>query len=154
VDPGALLMMVEREGGAAAVRHALEHRSGVLGLAEASGDMREVLEAADRGDERAALALAVYVHRLRGAIAAMAAAMGGLDVLTFTGGVGENASRVRAEACEGLAFLGVRIDPALNSEPSGDAPVSPPGSPIPILVIHAREELEMAEEARRVLGGS
>jgi acetate kinase len=162
VDPGALLLMVEREGGAAAVRDALEHRSGLLGLSEASGDMRTVLAAAGRGDELAALALAVYVHRLRGAVAAMAAAMGGLDVLTFTGGVGENAPRVRAEVCEGLGFLGVRMDAALNGEPGEDAlngepgedaPVSPPGAPVPVLVIHAREEAEMAMEARRVLGG-
>jgi acetate kinase len=91
------------------------------------------------------------VHRLRGAVAAMAAAMGGLDALTFTGGVGENAERVRAEVCHGLAFLGVRIDPALNAKPSGDAPVSPPGAPVRVLVIHAREEVEMAMEARRIL---
>jgi acetate kinase len=152
VDPGGLLLMVEREGGAAAVRDALEHRSGLLGLAAASGgDMREVVAGAERGDEGAALALAVYVHRLRGAVAAMAAAMGGLDALTFTGGVGENAERVRAEVCHGLAFLGVRIDPVLNADPSGDAPVSPPGAPVRVLVIHAREEVEMAMEARQIL---
>jgi acetate kinase len=151
VDPGALLLMVEREGGAAAVRDALEHRSGVLGLAEGSADMPDVLEAADQGDERAALAVAVYVHRLRGAVASMAAAMGGLDVLSFTGGVGENVDRIRAEVCDGLAFLGVGIDPALNVEPGGDAAVSPPDARVPVLVIHAREELEMAEQARRLL---
>ena len=76
--------------------------------------MREVVAAAGRGEERAALALDVYVHRLGAAIAAMAAAMGGLDALVFTGGVGENSAAVRARACAAAAFLGVELDPERN----------------------------------------
>jgi acetate kinase len=152
IDPGAVLLLAEREGGASPVREALERRSGLLGLSGLSADMREVLEAADAGHEAARLAIEVYVHRLRGAVASMAAAMGGVDALAFTGGVGENSARIRAAVCERLAFLGVAIDDDLNAgSNSDDAVIGPAADGVGVVVVHAREELEMAREARVVL---
>ncbi|HEX6460926.1 MAG TPA: acetate/propionate family kinase [Thermoleophilaceae bacterium] len=127
VDPGLLLWLLERDRMTEPeMAAALEHESGLLGLA-GTADMREVLE---RDDERARLALEVYVHRLRAGIAAMAASLGGVDALVFTGGVGENSARVRELACSGLGFLGV-----------------PPDH---VLVIPAREDLEIARQVRQL----
>src|SRR5204863_6983264 len=110
-----LVLWLQTHGGltAAELTDALEHRSGLLGLA-GSADMRAIVARADGGDAEARVALEVYVHRLAGGIAAMAAAMDGLDALVFTGGVGEHAPEVRARAAERLGFLGVRLEPALN----------------------------------------
>jgi acetate kinase len=145
VDPGLLVWLGEHRGlTAAELADALEHRSGLTGLA-GTGDMRELLE---RGDATARLALDVYLHRLRAGIAAMAAAMGGLDALVFTGGVGEHAPAVRAAAADGLAFLGVGVDPARNADVQGDEEISAGGAPVRTLVVVAREDLEMARQVR------
>jgi acetate kinase len=114
--------------------------------------MRQLLAAATVGDEVATIARDVYVHRLRASIAAMAAAMGGLDVILFTGGVGENAPEIRERAASGLGFLGVRLDPALNAVAEPDAEIGAPGAPVSALVIRAREDLEIVREVRAVLG--
>jgi acetate kinase len=152
IDPGALLWVQRRRGlGAAEAERALDRESGLLGLSGHSGDMREVLAAADRGEERAALALAVYVHRLRGCAAAMAAAMDGLDALVFTGGVGERSWRVREEACRGLGFLGIRLDETRNRGAEPDAVVGAADAPVAVLVVAAREDLEVVREVRRTL---
>jgi acetate kinase len=97
------------------------------------------------------LALEVYLHRLRGAIAAMTAALGGLDVLVFTGGVGERAPDVRAGACAALDFLGVALDAERNRAASGDTEIGAAGGRVRVLVIEAREDLEIAHEVRSVL---
>jgi acetate kinase len=154
IDPGAVLWLVNRAGiSVKEVGAVLTRDSGLLGISGVSGDMREVLAAADEGNERARLALDVYLHRLRGAIASMAAATGGLDALVFTAGVGERSARIRAEACAGLAFLGVALDEAANADPERpDGEVSTPGAAVRTLVVEAREDLETAREARRVLG--
>ena len=115
VDPGLLLWLIEHEGVAPAeLADGLEHRSGLVALA-GTGDMREILTRAEAGDDDARAALDVYVHRLRAGVAAMAAAMNGLDVLVFTGGVGEHAAAVRAAAAAGLSFLGVALDERSNA---------------------------------------
>ncbi len=151
VDPGALLWVQRHLGIApATLETILDRESGLLGVSGVSGDMREVVAAAERGVERAALALSVYVHRLRAGIAAMAAAMGGVDALVFTGGVGEHSSRIRRDSCERLDFLGVGIDPG-RDDGVGDRDVSAPGAPVRVLVVHAREDLEIARETRRRL---
>ena len=107
VDPGLLLWLQQSAGiGVDELADALEHRSGLLALA-GTGDMRQVLEDADRDKPDAVLAIDVYIHRLRGAIAAMAAALGGVDALAFTGGVGEGAAQIRRLTADGLGFLGV-----------------------------------------------
>jgi acetate kinase len=113
--------------------------------------MRTVLTAAEQDDPRAVLALAVYEHHLRAGIAAMAAAMGGIDALAFCGGVGEHAAAVRAGAAAGLGFLGVRIDAALNADRGGDRDVSAAGSGVKTFVVAAREDLEIARQVRGLL---
>jgi acetate kinase len=143
VDPGLLLWLAEHRGvPVAELSDALEHRSGLTGLA-GSGDMRELL---GRDDSEAQLALGVYVHRLRSGIAAMAAAMDGLDVLAFTGGVGEHAPRIRAAAAGGLGFLGVAVDEPRNAAATSDADVG--SGAVRVVVITAREDLEMARQVR------
>jgi acetate kinase len=115
--------------------------------------MREVLRAAAAGSSDAVLARDVYVHRLRAGIAAMAAALGGLDALVFTGGVGENAAEVRAAAVHQLGFLGLAIDPQRNELGSGDREINPAGNPgSRTLVVASREDLEIARQVRTVLG--
>jgi acetate kinase len=115
--------------------------------------MRELLAARDRGDGAAGLAFDVYVHRLRQGIAAMAASLGGLDLLVFTGGVGERASPVRAATVDGLAFLGLGVDQAANAAATADANISAAGAPVPTVVVTAREDLEIARQVRGLLGG-
>ncbi len=149
VDPGALLWLQQHAGlSIAEIENALEHESGLLGLSGRSGDLRQVIALADAGDRAAGLAYDVYVHRMRAAAAAMAAAMGGLDALVFTGGAGEASDRLRQDVCNGLAFLGIALDPARNREPGGDALITLPGAPVQVGVIRAREDLEIARQVR------
>lgn len=151
VDPGMLLWLSEHEGlSAGELADALEHRSGLRGLC-GTADMREVLARAGSGDPQAQLALDVYLHRLRGAIAAMAAALDGMDVLVFTGGVGEHSPAVRSRAAEGLGFLGVSLDETRNRQASGDAEIGASGAGSRILVSASREDLEIARQVRAVL---
>jgi acetate kinase len=154
VDPGLVLWLAEHAGTPAAELAAtLEHRSGLLGLA-GTADMREVVAAAAAGGKDARLALDVYTHRLRAGIAAMAAALGGLDVLVFTGGVGENSPTVRSEAAAGLGFLGVRLDAGRNAAGDGgaaDREIGDTGAPVRSFVIAAREDIEIAGQVRTVL---
>jgi acetate kinase len=152
VDPGLLLWLLEHGGYEVAdVADALEHRSGLLGLS-GTADMREVLAGAAAGNADAVLARDVYVHRLRALVAAMAAALDGLDALVFTGGVGERSSGIRSAAAAGLGFLGVAIDPHADADAAPDADVSARGARVRTLVIAAREDLEMAREVRAALG--
>jgi acetate kinase len=152
IDPG-VIPWVQRHAHLSPVEitDALEHRSGMVALA-GTPDMRAVLDAAARGDERARLARDVYVHRLRGAIAAMAAALEGIDGLVFTGGVGENAPAIRASAARGLGFLGIGLDPRSNTDGAGDRDVTSEDARVRTVVISAREDVEIAREVRRVLG--
>ncbi len=153
VDPGMLLWLLEHEKlSTTELANALEHRSGLLGLA-GSADMREILLRADAGDRSAQRALGVYVHRLRAGIAAMAAALGGLDALVFTGGVGEHAAEVRAQSAAGLAFLGVALDPARNREVHADGEIGAVGAGARTLVLTAREDIEIARQVRAVISG-
>jgi acetate kinase len=154
VDPGLVLWLAEHAGmPPAELAATLESRSGLLGLA-GTADMREVLAGAAEGRPEARLALDVYVHRLRGSIAAMAAALGGLDALVFTGGVGERAPVVRALTADGLGFLGVALDPARNESGPDDREIGADGGPVRTLVIAAREDVEIAREVRGVLDQS
>ena len=149
VDPGLLVWLLrDARLSVAELGDGLERSSGLAGLAGGSGDMRDVQAAADRGDHDARLAIAVYLHRLCGEIAAMAAAMNGLDALVFTGGIGEHSPAVRAAAATGLAFLGVAIDEDANAGAQGDADISAPGSAVRAAVITAREDVEIARQAR------
>lgn len=153
VDPGAVLWAQRRLGLAPGeVEESLEHHSGLLGLSGRSGDLRVVLDGAAEGDERCRLAVDVMQHRLRGSIASMAASMGGVDALVFTGGIGEHATSVRAAAIDGLTFLGAQVDLDANALSVGhDAVISPPDALVASLVVVAREDLAMAEEVRALL---
>ncbi|MCX2949120.1 acetate/propionate family kinase [Lentzea sp. NEAU-D7] len=151
VDPG-LLIWLQRAGLALDdLEDGLEHRSGLAGLSEVGGDLRDVRKAADDGDERAVLALQVYVHRLRQGIAAMTASLGGIDVLVFTGGVGEHDAVLRAETAEGLAFLGIDLDTGRNTEAAADGRVSRDGSAVDVRVVEAREDVEIAAQTRALV---
>ena len=148
VDPGLVLWLVRQGIAPEDLHDALERRSGLLGLA-GTDDMRELLE---RDDADARLALGVYLHRLAAAIAAMASAMGGIDALAFTGGVGEHAPAVRSGAAERVAFLGVALDPGANAAAAGDTEITATGARVRSAVVAAREDREMARQARAVLG--
>ena len=154
VDPGALLYLQRHAGlSEADLAEALDRNGGLMALA-GTPDMREILKRIADGDDAAELAFDVYIHRLRALIAAMAASMNGLDVLVFTGGVGENAAPVRAAAAAGLRFLGVEIGPTLNASLGPDNDISAPGATVPTLVIKSREDVEVAREVRKVLAAS
>ena len=154
VDPALVVWLVEHGGREIAeVSDGLEHGAGLLGLA-GTADMREVLERARGGDADATLARDVYLHRLRALIAGMAAAMDGLDVLVFTGGVGERSGEIRRRAAAGLGFLGVAIDADADGAGDPDADVSAPGAAVRTLVVRAREDLQMAREVRATLSGA
>jgi acetate kinase len=151
VDPGMLLWLLEKERLAAGELAAvLERESGLLGLC-GTGDMRELLARADAGDLQARLALEVYLRSLRAGIAAMAASLGGLDAVAFTGGVGERSARVRELAIDGLGFLGLAIDSEGNQAAAGDADVSGAQASVATLVLGSREDLEIARQVRAVL---
>jgi acetate kinase len=148
VDPGVVLWLARQGVDVDALERGLDREGGLRGLA-GDADMRAVLE---RDDADARLALDVYVHRLRACIGAMAAALGGLDALVFTGGVGERAVRVRALAADSLGFLGVELDEEANARADGDAEIGMPGAPARALVVTAREDLEVARQVRALLG--
>ncbi len=152
VDPGLLLWLQTSVGMSADdLTDALFHRSGLFALA-GTADMRAVVDRAAAGEPDGSLALAIYLHRLRAQIAAMAAALGGLDTLVFTGGVGERSPVVRAGAVAGLGFLGVAVDPARNEAHTGpDSDVTAVGSPARTLIVEAREDLEIARGVRACL---
>jgi acetate kinase len=151
VDPGMLLWLLERERiDEPQMADALEHASGLLALG-GSADMRDLLE---RDDEDARLALGVYLHRLRAGIAAMTSALSGMDVLVFTGGVGENSPAVRAGAADGLAFLGVTLDDERNEAVDRDGEIGAAHTAVRTLVVGAREDLEMARQVHELLGAT
>ena len=128
----------------------LNRHSGLLGISGVSSDMRDVLEAAGKGNDRAKLAVDIFVHRLRAGIAAMAASLGGVDVIVFTAGIGENATSVRRDTCAKLGFLGVELDDKKNSSAKPDAEISTSQSAVRVLVIRAQEDWSIARECVRL----
>jgi acetate kinase len=151
VDPGLLLWLLERSDmNERELAAALEHDSGLLGLA-GSADMRDVVAGVRGGDQRARLAFDVYLHRLRAGIASMTAALGGLDVLVFTGGVGEHSPEVRSGAVDALGFLGLAVDESINAVAAGDRDISTAGADVRTLVVRAREDVEIVQQTRHVL---
>jgi acetate kinase len=152
VDPGLVLWLQTHAGITAdELGDALEKRSGLAGLA-GTGDLREVLARAAAGDAQAELAREVYLHRLAGSVAAMTAALGGLDAVAFTGGVGENSAEIRSRAAARLGFLGVHVDNDRNDTGSTDRDIGSPDAPVRVLVISAREDIEIARQVREVCG--
>jgi acetate kinase len=156
VDPG-LHDYVARQSGLSLseVTGALNRESGLLGLSNLASDMRELEEAAGRGHAGARLALDVFVYRLAGTVAQMAAALGRVDGLVFTGGIGENSASVRAQTLARLGFLGFALDEAANAAAvrGGSGPVTRAGT-LPALVVNTNEELMIARQTQDVVTGS
>jgi acetate kinase len=152
LDVFAVLFMMEREGWSAEeVRRQLASEGGLAGLSGiAGGDVRD-LEAS--ATEAARMALGVFSYHVKKTIGAYAAAMGGLDAVAFTGGIGENSAALRAACCEGLDFLGVRLDPQQNENGRGDRLVSPAGCSVAVLALATNEELIVARRAHALLSG-
>jgi acetate kinase len=151
VDPGVILFALRQGLSAEEVERGLDREAGILGVSGISSDFRDVVAAADAGDAAAGLAINVYRHRLVQGIAAMAATLGGIDALAFTGGVGENQDRLRVQTCAALGFLGVVLGAGESAVGTQDRRQSPVDSAVDVLVIHAREDLEMARQASSVL---
>jgi acetate kinase len=127
VDPGLLLwLLVHADQTPDSLADALEHQSGLKGLSGTSGDLRDVLAARARGDNDAALAFDVFIHRLRQEIGAMTVSAGGLDLLVLTGGIGEHQPEVRSLAAQGVAHLGAAVDESLNAGATTDCDISTP----------------------------
>ena len=154
IDPAALIHLHRQAGlDFDDLDTLLNRRSGLLGLT-GNGDMRDVQEAASRGDEVAEAALAVYRHRVRRYIGAYIAHLGGLDALVFTAGVGENNALLRRKVLAGLEFLGIEVDIDRNSLASKLARyISPAGAPVAVLVIPTNEELEIARQSLAAIAG-
>ncbi|MBR0096006.1 MAG: acetate kinase, partial [Synergistaceae bacterium] len=128
----------------------LNKKSGLLGISELSSDLRDVESAAEKGDAHAKLAEDVLNYGVKKFIGAYAAAMGGIDVLVFTAGVGENSASTRAAVCKGLEFLGIKIDPVKNDMRGKEMDISADGSKVRVLVIPTNEELMIARDTKRL----
>ena len=148
VDPGALLYLLRHHLTLDELDEVLEHESGLAGLSGVSADLRE-LQASN--DPTARLAIEVFTYRVAAAVGAMATALGGLDALVFTAGIGENSASVRAAVCERLGFLGVELDREANASAGPDATVS--SGPVRVVVLKAREDAVAARAARALLEG-
>jgi acetate kinase len=152
VDPGILTYLL-RDGhtDGKALDELLNTKSGLLGISGVSGDMREVIAAMRNGNRRAQLAFDIFVHRLQAGIGAMVAALGGIDAIVFTAGIGENSPEVRSAACANFAFLGVAIDPAKNAAPHSDSDIAMPDSKVRVFVIRAQEDWAIAKACALLL---
>jgi acetate kinase len=155
IDPAIVTHVQEKHHlSAEQVEAALNRESGLLGVSGVSSDMRQVLAAAKEGHADARLAISIYVRRVRQAIAALAASLGGIDALVFTAGVGENSAEMRAAVSADLDWLGIAIDPAKNAARPRDADIASGESRGRILVIATREDVTMFREVKHVLGPS
>ena len=147
VDPGILTYLMRAQNlQGEALDDLLNKKSGLLGISGISGDMRQIVSAMNKGNDRAKLAFNIFVHRLQAGIGSMVAALGGLDVLVFSAGIGENSAEVRQAACANFNFLGVQLDPAKNTSSHPDREISSPSSSVRVLVVQAQEDWAIARE--------
>lgn len=151
LDPGLLVWLLRDRLELDDLDDGLEHGSGLSGVG-GRADLRDLRQAASDGDGDARLAIEVFVHRLRQGVAAMVASLGGVDVVVFTGGIGEHDADVRADTLRGLGFLDVELDDARNASVDGDGRVSADQSTVDAWVVEAREDVEIAHGVRRLLG--
>ena len=153
VDAGALMFIMEKEGiDYSALNNMLNKQSGMLGISGISSDMREVEAGASNGDARAKLALQMFSYRVKKYIGAYAAAMGGVDIVVFTGGIGENSVNDRAAICEGLEFLGLEFDNEANDGVRGvEKVISKKGSKVVAIIVPTNEELVIATETKEIV---
>jgi acetate kinase len=152
VDPAVIPFLMDKEKlNVEEINKIIYKESGLLGLSEGiSSDKRDLREKADQGDERAIRTISVFTYGIKKYIGAYAAAMGGLDVIVFTAGIGENSKETRAEVCEGLEFLGVKIDPEKNKVRAKEAIVSNDDSKVKVMVIPTNEELMIAKDTAEI----
>ena len=148
IDPSIIFFIAEQENlSLKGIEEILNKKSGLLGVSGVSNDMREIKKEADAGNRRAQLALEIFAYRVKKYIGAYAAVLGGLDVLVFTGGIGENAYYIRSKICQGLEFLGIRLDEDRNKDPAKwQGVISTEDSRVKVLVIPTREDLIIARE--------
>lgn len=153
LDPFAVLYMMEQHGWTTAeTRARLARNGGLAGLSGiAGGDLRDIEEAENRGDAEARLALDAFAYQIRKTIGAYAAALGGLDAVAFTGGIGENSAPLRRRCCQGLGFLGIEIEADADATASQDRLISPPGAAVKLAVLRTNEEFIVARRAHRLL---
>jgi len=153
VDPAVIPFLMDKENLTVKdINKILYKESGLLGLSEGiSSDKRDLREKANQGDERAIRTISVFTYGIKKYIGAYAAAMGGLDAIVFTAGIGENSKETRAEACEGLEFLGVEIDPEKNNVRGKEAIISNSNSRVKVMVILTNEELMIAKDTAEIL---
>lgn len=153
VDLGVVTFLMEKEMiGSASVSTLFNKHSGVLGVSGISSDMRDIEHAIAEGNERAKLALEMYEYRIKKYVGSYAAALGGVDVLVFTGGVGENQTASRQYVCDGLAFMGVKIDNELNAKSHGvEVLLSTPDSTVKVVVIPTDEEYMIASDTLEII---
>ena len=152
IDAGAVTFIMEKEGlNATGVSNLLNKKSGVLGVSGVSSDMRELEAAVAAGNPKAILAEKMYFYRSKKYIGAYAAALGGVDIILFTGGVGENQANCRSEVCEGLEFMGVKIDLEKNKVRGEEAIISADDSKVTVAVIPTDEELMIASDTLAIL---
>jgi acetate kinase len=151
IDPGILTYLLRAGTTGEQLDEMLNSKSGLLGISGVSGDMREVVRASNDGNARARLAFDIFVHRLRSAIGAMIATLGGIDALVFTGGIGENSAEVRAAACANFLHLNLELDPERNSEHLADLDISSQGSSVRVLILRAQEDWAMAKETWKLM---
>ncbi len=152
LDPSILVYLLREKGyDADKLEQTMNKESGLKGISGVSGDVRQIMQAIKDGNERAKLALDMFVYRLRYFIGAMAASLNGVDVLAFTGGIGENASEIRSRVCTELSYLHLGIDPAKNSASPVDQEISTAESAVHVLVIHIEEDWEIARECWQIM---
>jgi acetate kinase len=152
VDPGILTYLL-RQGPLTGEQldDLLNTESGLLGISGISSDMRQIVAAMKAGHPRAKLAFDIFVHRLQTGIGAMIAALGGIDALVFTAGIGENSPEVRAAACANFAFLGLKLDPAKNSQSPLDQEISRSDAAVRVFIVHAQEDWAIARDCWRLM---
>lgn len=152
LDPAIIPFLMDKEKlTVEGINKIIYKESGFLGLSEGiSSDKRDLRERANKGDERAIRTISVFTYGIKKYIGAYAAAMGGLDVIVFTAGIGENSKETRAEACEGLEFLGVKIDPEKNKVHGKEAIISNNNSRVKVMVIPTNEELMIAKDTAEI----
>lgn len=152
IDAGAVTFIMEKEGlNATGISNLLNKKSGVQGMFEVSSDMRELEAAVAAGNERAILTENMYVYRIKKYIGAYAAALGGVDVILFTGGVGENQESIRTGSCEGLEYMGVKVDKQKNKVRSKEVVISTDDSKVKVVIIPTDEELMIASDTMAIL---
>jgi len=152
IDAGAVTFIMEKEGlNTTGVSNLLNKKSGVLGISGISSDMREIESAVAAGNKQAILAEKMYFHRIKKYVGAYAAVLGGVDTIVFTGGVGENQASCRAAVCEGLEFMGVKMDKSRNSVRGVEAVISADDSKVKVVVIPTDEELVIASDTMAIV---